>query len=131
MIGVVSLLWNAMGAMDFVMTMTKNEDYMSGFNAEQLAFFYGFPTWVVAAWAVAVWGGVIGSLLLLFRNRLAVTVFLTSFVAMAMTTVHNFVLSNGLEVIGDPFSLIFAAVIFLIALGLFLYSRKMQNQGVL
>ena len=119
-----------MGAMDFVMTMTKNEDYMSGFNAEQLAFFYGFPTWVVAAWAVAVWGGVIGSLLLLFRNRLAVTVFLTSFVAMAMTTVHNFVLSNGLEVIGDPFSLIFAAVIFLIALGLFLYSRKMQNQGV-
>jgi len=35
--------------MDYVMTQTKNEAYMSGFTPEQLAFFYSFPAWVVSA----------------------------------------------------------------------------------
>ena len=49
-IGVVALLWNAMGALDYVMTQTRNEEYMSNFTPEQLSFFYGFPAWVDAAW---------------------------------------------------------------------------------
>ena len=45
-IGAVTVLWNSMGAMDFVMTQTKNESYMAAFTPEQLEFFYGLPTWV-------------------------------------------------------------------------------------
>jgi hypothetical protein len=130
-IGVVTVLWNSMGAMDFVMTQTKNESYMAAFTPEQLEFFYGFPTWVIAAWAVAVWGGVIGSILLLLRRGEAVRVFLASFVAMVITTIHNYGLSNGMEVIGDTFSLVFSAIIFVVALALFLYARAMKEQGVL
>ena len=65
--GVVALLWSAMGALDYVMTQTMNEAYMSQFTPEQLAFFTSFPTWVVAAWAVAVWGGVLGATMLLMK----------------------------------------------------------------
>ena len=32
----LALLWNLMGAMDYVMTQTRDEAYMSGFTAEQL-----------------------------------------------------------------------------------------------
>jgi hypothetical protein len=130
-IGILALLWSAMGAMDFVMTQTKNEMYMSGFTPEQLTFFYGFPAWVVAAWAIGVWGGVIGALLLLFRRRLAVWVFLASLLAVVITTFHNFLLSNGMEIMGDAFSLILTALIFLFALGLFLYARAMHKRSVL
>jgi hypothetical protein len=130
-IGVVTVLWNSMGAMDFVMTQTENESYMAAFTPEQLTFFYGFPTWVVVAWAIAVWGGVIGSALLLLRRGEAVWVFLASFIAMVMTTIHNFVFSNGMEVIGDTFSLVFSALIFVVALALYLYARAMKQQGVL
>ncbi len=130
-VGVIALLWSAAGAMDYVMTQTKNEEYMSAFTPEQLAFFYGFPSWVVAAWAVAVWGGVLGALLLLLRRRLAVWVFLASLVAMVLTTIHNYALSNGLEVVGDAFTLIFSAVIFVVACALYLYARAMQRRGVL
>ena len=130
-IGITALLWNAMGAMDFVMTQTKNEAYMSGFTPEQLAFFYNIPAWVVSAWAIGVWGGVVGSLLLLVRRRLAVWVFLASLMGMVATTFHNYVLSNGMDVSGDAFSLGFTAVIFLFALGLFLYARAMRKRGVL
>jgi hypothetical protein len=130
-IGILALLWSAMGALDYVMTQTKNETYTSGFTPEQLAFFYGFPAWVVAAWAIGVWGGVIGALLLLFRRRLAVWVFLASLLAVVVTTFHNYLLSNGMAIMGDAFSMGFTAVIFLFALGLFLYARAMQKRSVL
>ena len=130
-IGVIALLWSLMGAMDYVMTQTKNEAYLAQFTPEQLSFFYGFPSFIVATWAIAVWGGVLGAILLLMRNKLAVWVLLASFVAMAITAFHNYVLSNGMEVVGDAFSLGFSALIFLVALALFLYARTMQKQGVL
>lgn len=130
-IGILSLLWNAMGAVDYMMTELKVEAYMSQFTPEQLEYFYGFPTWVVATWALAVWGGVIGSLLLLLKKRWAVHVFLISLVAMVITSLRNYVFSNGLEVAGDAFTVIFTGVIFVVSLLLYLYARAMQKRGVL
>jgi hypothetical protein len=130
-VGVIALLWSAMGAYDYVMTQTRNDAYMSVFTAEQLSFFYSFPVWVVAAWAIAVWGEVLGVLLLLLRRSLAVWVLLASLVGMVITTIHNYLLSNGMEVVGDTFSLVFTAVIFMIALALFLYSNTMKKRGIL
>ncbi len=130
-IGVAALLWSAMGALDYVMTQTRNEAYMSGFTPEQLSFFYGIPAWAVAAWATAVWGGVLGALLLLIRRRHAVWVFLASLIAMVITMFQNYVLSNGMEVMGDAFSLGFTAAIFLFALVFFLYARSMHRRKIL
>lgn len=70
-VGIVAVLWDSMGAYDYLMTQTENEQYMSGFTPEQLEFFHGFPTWVVAFWALAIWGGLLGAFLLLFRKKLA------------------------------------------------------------
>jgi hypothetical protein len=130
-VGIVALLWNAMGAFDYLMTQTKNEAYMSHFTPEQLDYFYGFPAWVVSAWAIAVWGGVLGSLLLLVRRGLAYGVFLVSFLGLAITTIHNFVLTPGLEVIGGVGPMVFSATIVLVAILLILYSRVQKKRGVL
>ncbi|MFT5052562.1 MAG: hypothetical protein ACI8QZ_003998 [Chlamydiales bacterium] len=129
LVGILALLWNSMGAMDYVMTETENESYLSKFTEAQLDFFYGLPTWVVASWATAVWGGVLGSLLLLARKRLAVFVFLVSLVAMMSTTVHNYGFSNGMEVMGDPTSLGINAAVFACSLVFFLYARAMKRRG--
>ncbi|MFV8816780.1 hypothetical protein [Haliea sp. E17] len=131
LVGVLALLWNAVGAIDYVMTQTRNEQYMSAFSEEQLAFFYGLPAWVVACWATAVWGGVVGSLLLLARRRLAVPVFLLSLLTMVATSVHNYLLSNGLEVMNDPFALWFSGAIFVIAVLLFAYAAWLSRRNVL
>jgi hypothetical protein len=130
-VGILSLLWNAMGAFDYLMTETRNEGYMSQFTAEQLEYFYGIPAWVVAFWAIAVWGAVLGSILLLLRKKLAAGVFLVSFLAMVITTIYNFGLSNGLEVMGDPFSLAFSAAIFVVALLLYIYATRLAAKGIL
>jgi hypothetical protein len=52
-IGILSLLWNAVGAFDYSATQLRLESYMSQFTAEQLEFFYGFPAWTKAFWAIA------------------------------------------------------------------------------
>jgi len=130
-IGIIALLWNCIGAFDYLMTQTRNAAYMSAFPPEQLAFFYGLPAWVIAAWAIAVWGGVLGSILLLLRRRLAVPVFLASLVGMVVTTFQNWVLANAAEIFPDTFSRVFSVLIFAIAVGLFFYARAMSKRGVL
>lgn len=130
-IGGIALLWSALGALNYVITQTKNEAYLSEFPPEKLAFFYSLPGWVIAAWAISVWGGVLGALLLLLRRRIAVWVLLASFLGIVATSIHNYLLSNGMEVIGSASDLGLNAVIFLFALALFLYARAMSNRGVL
>ena len=129
-VGVVGLLWNLVGAYDYLMTETQNASYMGKFTPEQLEYFYGFPTWVVATWAIAVWGGVLGTLLLLLRKRLAAPVLLVSFLCMVLTSVYNFLLSDGVAVMGAG-AVAFSGLIFAIALGLWLYARAMAQRGVL
>jgi len=130
LVGVLGTLWNLVGAFDYLATQTENESYMSQFTPEQLEFFYGLPTLVVAFWALAVWGGVLGTILLLLKKRLAAPVLLVSFVCMVFTSIHNFGLSNGLDVMGGT-GLAFSALIFVFALGFWLYARAMAQRGVL
>lgn len=129
-VGVLALLWNCMGAFDYVMTESRNASYLRGFTKEQLDYFFGFPAWVIACWAIAVWGGVAGSLLLLLRKRLAVPVFAASLVAMLAVTLYNFGLSHGLAIMGREAAM-FSAVIFVVAVALLLYARWLARRGVL
>lgn len=130
-IGVIALLWNMMGPFDYLMTQTKNEAYMGKFTPEQLEFYYSLPTWVISSWAIAVWFGLLGSILLLLRRGLASWVFAISFVAMVMTTIHNYLFCNAMEAMGGAGSLVFSAVIFVVALGLMIYSFKLKKSGIL
>lgn len=129
-IGVITLLWNLVGAVDYVMTQTHNAAYMAKFTQAQLDYYYGLPAWYVFFWALAIWSSVLGSVLLLMRKRLAAPVFLVSFVSMAISTVYTWGFTNGLEMMGAG-GMVFAAVIFIVALGLVWYSRAMKARGVL
>lgn len=130
-VGVLALLWNSMGAWDYFMSQTENQAYMSAFTPEQLAFFHALPVWAVSAWATGIWGGVLGTLLLLGRRRLSVWVFLASLAGAVVTTFHTYAVADGMRIMGGAGSLAFAAMIVLVALGLFLYARAMDKRGVL
>ncbi len=130
-VGVVSLLWNSVGAMDFVMTQSRNAAYMSSFTQAQLDFYYGFPIWVVATWAIAVWAGVLGSLALLLRKSLATHLFLSSFICIILTDIHNFALANGLRVMGGAGALTISTIVLVIGALIWVYARAMRKRGVL
>lgn len=130
-VGGLSLLWNLGGAFDFFMTVTKNAGYLKNFSPELLAFCRDLPFWVVIMWGVATWSAPLGSLLLLLRRRVAVNVFLVSLVAMVVMTVHNYAFTNIRQVMPGTGPLLFCASIFVVALLLWIYARKMCRAGVL
>lgn len=130
-VGVVAVLWNSVGAFDYFMTETRNASYLGSFSAEQLAYFSGLPKWVIATWALGVWGGVVGSILVLLRSRLAVAAFGVSLAGAAATFVHNYLLSEGFRVMGGIGAVAFSAVILVIGVALLVYSRGLAARGVL
>jgi hypothetical protein len=131
-VSVVSLLWNLMGTVDYTMTQTKNSAYLAQFTPEQLAYFASFPAWAVGFWATAVWFALLGSVLLLLRQRAAFPVFFVSFCAMLVTMVQNYFFSSvPLSDVSGPGAIWFSLAICLIAFGLVVYSRRMIRSGVL
>ncbi len=129
-IGVVSLLWNGFGAFDYVMTQTANEAYMSSFTPEQLEFFYGFPVWFVALWALAVWGAALGSILLLLRSKYAGPLFMVSLGGTIVNAIYTYAFTIGFEIMG-AIGAVFSAVIVLVAALLVIYAKRMERRGVL
>lgn len=131
-VGVVSLLWNAVGAFDYTMTKMQNPDYLAAFTPEQQAWFASFPLWANIGWALGVWGSVLGSLLLLARSRHAVSAFVVSLVGLAISCIYQFGLHYGdLMRLFGTFPMIFTAIIWVILIALFVYARKQAAAGVL
>ena len=128
-VGALALLWNGYGGYDYVMTQTNNAAYLAQFTAEQRAYFDSYPMWMEAVWAVGVWGGVLGAVLLLLRMKWAFHAFLASLIAFAISVVYG-QMSDGAALMGTT-GMVFSAAIFLIGLGLTVYARAMTRKGVL
>nr|WP_293859230.1 hypothetical protein [Sphingomonas sp. SCN 67-18] len=130
LVGVLGLLWNGMGAFDYTMTETRNAAYLAGFTADQLAYFNSFPAWAVAGWALGVWGGVAGCLLILLRRRAAVPVLALSLAGAAVTVVFELTAAVP-ESLKGPESAMLTAAILIIAVLLLVYAMRMRRRGVL
>jgi hypothetical protein len=142
-VGAVSLLWNAYGGYDYTMSMTQGAAYLAsaGMTPDQVAYYEAMPVWMTAIWAVGVWGGVMGSLLLLLRNKLAFPVFAVSFGAFLFSLLYTYGLSDGGKVMGfmmqdgvkvaSSFIIIFNVVIAACCAFFTRYARTMSKKGVL
>lgn len=90
-VGVVSLLWNAFGGYDFIMTTTQGAAYMqaSGFDQPLIDYYMGMPAWMYGPWILGVWGAVAGSILLLMRSRFAVWAFGLSLIGAVVSLIYG------------------------------------------
>jgi hypothetical protein len=126
--GLLALLWNGYGAYLYLMSQTRNPGYMAQFTAEQQAYLDSYPMWMDAVWAVGVWGGVLGAVLLLLRMRWAVWAFMASVIALAVSLIHGQT-SGGADIMGS--SVVFDSVIAFVAVLLAIYAARLMKRGVL
>ena len=131
LVGVLAILWNGFGCFDYVMTQTRRDEWFAqmGMTEIQLAYFNAMPAWTHAAWAIGVWGGLLGALLLLLHRKWATPVFVVSFLGWLAGAVYAFALSDGIEAMGPmwPMQIVIgAACIFFIW-----YAWTMGKKGVL
>ena len=131
-VGVISLLWNAGGAYDYTMTQTRSAAYLDMLTAEQVDYIQSAPVWFDAFWAIGVWFGVIGSLLLLLRSRFAGGAFALSLLGLLGASIYSFGLAEPSALdIGGLFAGVFSAAIAVSLILFWLYARVMTRRGVL
>lgn len=131
-VGILSLLWNGIGASDYSMTHIGGATYLeqSGFGSETIAYLASLPVWATASWALGVWGAVAGSILLLFRSRHAVTAFIVSLAGVVLMTLHSFINPYPAEMVSTG-GTVFEWTIKLVAVLLLWYAWRQRAAGVL
>ncbi|MFZ9395625.1 MAG: hypothetical protein ACO25F_06120 [Erythrobacter sp.] len=126
-IGLVTLLWNAIGIMSYMMTRLDMLDQL-GMTPDQIAYFDTFPALANALWALGVWGAFLGSVLLLARSRWAVPSLMVSVVGLVGTTVFQRFVTEVPEGMSNP---AIDIAIWVITLFMLWYAHRMRGQGVL
>lgn len=134
-VGGLSLLWNCFGALDYTMSQLRNRAYLDsaaqgmGITGDQMiAYIDSFPAWMHAFWALGVWGALIGSILLLLRQRHAVWAFGGSLLGLAMTQAYQ---AFAPKPAWADQAVVMTLAIWSIATFLLIYAVSMKNKGVL
>jgi hypothetical protein len=85
---VVALIFNVMGVVNYFAQM--NADSLASFPESYRPIIEGRPAWATGGFAIAVFGGALGCLLLLLRKSVAFYVFIASLLGVIVTMMHIF-----------------------------------------
>jgi len=126
-IGAVALLWNVMGSINYVLQMIP--DVLATYSESERAIVEGRPAWATGAFAIAVFCGTLGSLLLLLRKSAAYYLFIASLLGVIVTMIHTVSLAVS-TIDFSPFEI--AGVILMplvVAAFLIWYSKHAESKG--
>lgn len=123
-ISVVTLIWNAMGAANFVVQMLP--DMITAYPESEQAIIMGRPLWATVAFGIAVFAGAVGCIALLMRKSSAYFLFIASLIGVIITMVHTF--SSGFKFeTAETLGLVFMPII--IAVFLIWYAKFAERKG--
>jgi len=83
-VSVIGLIWNAMGVNAYLQQAYNTESHRAMYTQEQLDIVANTPTWVTAAFAIAVFAGFLGFVFILLRKKLGYTLMLLSLLAVVI-----------------------------------------------
>lgn len=129
--GVLAALWNGFGALDYTMTQMSNPAWMAQMSEAQVAWLEAAPWWAHGSWALGVWAGLLGSILLLARNRHAVAAFALSLAGLAVNTLHQLTAPMPSGHADSGGAIAFHVVIWAVAIALLVYALRMRKRGIL
>ncbi len=128
LVAVLALLWNLLGCAAFVQQALMSPAAMAALPPAEQALLRSQPMWATIAYAVAVFGGAVGSLALLLRRRFALILLTASLIGVLVQMFHVFILSRAVEVYGAA-ALTLPAIVIVIAFALVWVARKGVRRG--
>jgi len=135
-VGGLATLWNGFGCYEYLMTRTQGAAYIKSMMPDveagaYMAYIDGFPLWASVGWALGVWGGLAGSILLLMRNRHAVLAYGLSLVGAVLGMGYQLMTPANVAGMDPTMSAIAPWLVIGIAVLLLLYARSMRAKSVL
>lgn len=123
----LALLWSLVSAADYVLTKLQIAAYVAAFTPDQLAYFTALPVWISIGWAVGVWAGLAGAMLLFARARSAAAMFALSFGGLMTATVGLVYLTEPpMQAVTGRIGIWVMLAALGVALLLFVYARAMN-----
>ena len=118
------LFWNVAGCVNFIIQMIP--DMVANYPESERAIIEGRPVWATSGFALAVFGGALGCILLLLRKSTAISLFILALFGVGLTMAHA--LTSGI-----PYSMgeIAGIIIMPIAVAMFLiwFAKFSQRKG--
>ena len=126
-IGAAALIWNLMGVINFLMQM--NADVLAAMPESHRAIIEGRPAWATGGFAIAVFGGALGCLLLLLRKSAAYYLFIASLLGVIVTMTHTLGIA-GSTIDFSPFEILLMILMpLVVAAFLIWYSKQARSKG--
>lgn len=120
-----SLLFMGLGCISYLMHVFANPATMP---LDQRAAYEAEPAWVTGAYAVAVWVGLIGAILLVMRRRAAEWLLLISLIAV-LAWLAGLVLVTGLRENMSANDLLVAIVVTALTWTVYWFARHSRQRG--
>jgi hypothetical protein len=133
-VGIFSLVWNAWGCTDYLMTRTRNAEWLSQGGADPqvvLAWIDSFPLYAQFGWGLGVWMGLLGSILLLMRHRWAVPAYALSLLGAVVSLGYQLISSPAPAPMNEGFFALLPYIIIIVAAALYYYAHRQKQAGVL
>ena len=136
-VGVLSLLWNAYGSLDYLMTRMRNTDWLAAHMpgvdpSAALTYFDSMPLYAQIGWGLGVWSALVGAVLLLMRNRYAVWAFGLSLVGMALSFGYIFLIGPPMPGSEEAGMMEYMPLLIVIlGIAQFAYARAAEKKGLL
>ena len=115
LLAVLGLAWNAFGVYMYLTSVGMFGDPLAGLDPAHRALAQSVPNWVTGAFAIAVFAGLVGALLLVMLKRLAKSLLILSVLAVLVQSAWVIAMSDARAVEGNM-ALMMPAVISLVAL---------------
>ncbi|MBI3606942.1 MAG: hypothetical protein HY207_03130 [Nitrospirae bacterium] len=126
-IGAVALIWNVMGVINFFGQM--NAGMLAAMPESERAIIEGRPAWATGAFAIAVFGGALGSLLLLLRKSAAYYLFIASLLGVIVQMIPYLGMA-GSTIDYGPFEILLIILMpLVVAVFLIWYSKQAESKG--
>jgi len=128
-VGVIALIWNVMGVMAYLGSVYQTEEMRAEYTAEQLAVMDGAPAWLTGVYALAVFSGLLGCLLLLLKRKWAIPVFGISLMMVLIQMIYAWVATDSIAAFGTVQGIVMPLMIIVIAIFLYFYSKGAAGKG--
>jgi len=130
-LGVLFLLWNAAGCYAYWLDVSLSDAKYAEIYGEAMAAIRGdYSSFMIAAYAIAVWGGLLAAILYLLRKKWAVYLFIVSFITAMISNSWVFTNADAKVAAGSSYW-VMPAVIFVLGVIEILWSRKKATDGTL
>ena len=124
----VALLWNAMGVNQYLQQAYMTDAFKAMYTEEQLEMISSSPSWVIAVFAIAVFGGLLCSLALLLRRKIARELFIVSLIGIIAQMYHNLFMIDSVAIYG-PGAAIMPIMVLAFALFLLWFSKFSEKNS--